>query len=160
MLTRKYVKPETWVNRKSINNSMYGIKLADKNAYFTGYYLDKNYTKPEFANFDYAALFDVERAQAVLQDMIACGIENIEIQSFAEGIVCEEDYSALDKMLNHTSLFRSIVNIIANRRYIKAAMDRIQTRNENYQLLTKAIVTSGKTDINNPEKVIPFNIAC
>ena len=32
MLTRKYVKPETWVNRKSINNSMYGIKLADKNA--------------------------------------------------------------------------------------------------------------------------------
>ena len=30
MLMRKYVKPETWVNRKSINNSMYGIKLTDR----------------------------------------------------------------------------------------------------------------------------------
>ena len=87
MLMRKYVKPETWVNRKSINNSMYGIKLTDREAYFTGYYLDKKYTKPEFAHFDYAALFDVERAHAVLEEMKAQGIENIEIQSFAEGIV-------------------------------------------------------------------------
>ena len=160
MLTKKYVKPETWVNRKSINNSMYGIRISDTESYFTGYYLDKNYFKPEFAHFDYAALYDVEKAQAVLDDLKAHGIENVEIRSFAEGMICEEDYATLDKMLNHTSLFKSIINVITNRRYIKAAMDRIQTRNENYQMLTKAIVSSGKTDINNPEKAIPFNIAC
>lgn len=160
MLLKKYEKPETWVNRKSVNNSMYAIRLTDTGAYFTGYYLDKKYLKPEFAHFDYAVLYDVERAHAVLDEMKAHGMENVEIQSFAEGMICEEDYAALDKMLNHTSLFRSIINVIANRRYIKAAMDRIQSRNENYQMLTKAIVSSGKTDINNPDKAIPFNIAC
>jgi len=157
---RKYVKPETWVERKKINNSMYGIKCKDADEYFTGYYLDKAYTKPEFAHIDYAVLFDMDKAYAVLKDMQECGVDNVEVKCFEQGIICEGDYAALDKMINNTSLFKTIINMITNRRYIKAAMERIQSRNDNYQMLTKAIASTAKTDINDPEKAIPFNIAC